>query len=81
MSKYKLAKIISRSGDNYDFCSKDLEKALERIKNKRIIDIGFIDEYQEGGLTIDYAEEHEDRRIVIGFNELGAWLVWEGQTG
>ena len=43
-----------------------------------IQNVGFHPKAQEGGLTIDYSKDGEDRRIVLGFNELGLWREWEG---
>lgn len=37
----------------------------------------------EGGLTIDYEEIEgaKVKRIILGYNDLGTWIVWHGVTG
>lgn len=76
MNRYKLAQIVPISDDHE---TKELESELNKLRGKKIIDIGFIKECPEGGLTIDYIEAQKKNRIVIGFNELGAWLTWKGE--
>lgn len=54
-------------------------KDFEKLKNKKIVDIGFIKGVSiEGGLAIDYEDAGEIKRIVMGFTELGAWVEWHG---
>jgi hypothetical protein len=56
-----------------------LYDSFKKIKGSKIIDIGFHPLYTEGGLTIDFIkpDSEEKCRIVIGFNDLGAWVVKE----
>ena len=58
---------------------KELEESFEHMQGAKIIEMGFIEEQSEGGLTIDYMKENKLYRIVIGFNELGMWQVWQGK--
>ena len=72
----KLIKLITET-DNYE--DKVLYQELSKIKGSEVIDIGFHPLYKEGGLTIDFKKPNSDKinRIVIGFNELGAWIAKE----
>jgi hypothetical protein len=68
------------------FCNADLKisediKVLEALKGKTIMDVGFIQEKAEGGLTLDYKDGEKIKRIVLGYNELGMWIVWQGVKG
>jgi len=59
---------------------------LSQLKGKKIVDIGFLthdspNESIEGGLTIDYIDENKVKRMILGHNELGMWLSWNGEKG
>ena len=54
---------------------------LEDLKAKTIVDIGFVQGATEGGLTIDYKDGPDIKRIVVGYNDLGTWLAWQGIKG
>jgi hypothetical protein len=54
---------------------------LNQLKGKQILDIGFLDSVREGGLTIDYSDQNKEKRMILGFNELGMWLHWNGEKG
>lgn len=41
--------------------------------------IGFHPEVREGGLTIDYEKKSVKKRIILGYNDLGTWIVWQGE--
>jgi hypothetical protein len=58
--------------------NKDIPEEIYNLKGKTITDIGFIDEEVEGGLTVDYKEGDTIKRLVLGYNELGTWLIWHG---
>jgi len=62
--------------DEKDDCT-----ALLDLKGKTVVDIGFAQADVEGGLTIDYREGNEIKRIVLGHNDLGTWVAWQGIKG
>ena len=62
-----------------DTSEKELIESFEHMLGSKVIDIGFIEEQSEGGLTIDYMKDDKKYRLVIGFNELGMWQVWQGK--
>lgn len=64
---------------NADLFLDEQTKDFEKLKNKKIIEIGFIKGVPiEGGLAIDYEDDNKIKRIVMGFTELGAWIQWHG---
>ena len=73
-----MAKLITKTEtDNHEDIT--LFKELSKLKGSEVVDVGFHPAYKEGGLTIDFKKENSDKvnRIVIGFNELGSWIVEE----
>ena len=55
---------------------------MDDLKGAIITNIGMLDPSQladiiEGGLTIDYTKDGADKRIILGFNELGMWVDWQ----
>jgi hypothetical protein len=68
------------NGFLYEILDEDLLGVVE-LKGKTILNIGFIKEPVEGGLTIDYKDGKKIKRIVLGFNELGMWTAWQGFKG
>jgi hypothetical protein len=63
-----------------DFSEKQ-DPDLSFLKGKQIINIGFINGKVEGGLAIDYIDDKENKRVVLGFNDLGMWKEWVGVVG
>jgi hypothetical protein len=60
-------------------------KDFDKLKNKKIVDIGFVKGAGvEGGLCIDYEDLEKittTRRMVLGFTELGMWVEYDGEKG
>lgn len=54
------------------------ELDLSDLKNAHINEIGFHPEAKEGGLTFDYEKDGIKKRIILGYNELGTWIEWQG---
>jgi hypothetical protein len=49
---------------------------LSFLNGKEIVKVGFLSiDSREGGLTIDYKDGEEIKRLVLGFNDIGAWIV------
>lgn len=58
------------------------ELDLSDLIGATIQDIGFHPEAKcEGGFTIDYTRNGKEKRVILGFNELGMWKQWEGEKG
>lgn len=58
------------------------ELDLSNLIGATIQDIGFHPEAKcEGGFTIDYTQNGDEKRVIFGFNELGMWKQWEGKRG
>lgn len=56
----------------------DMEGA-ESIIGKKVVDIGILEDSDiEGGLAIDYEDEGEIKRYILGFTELGCWTEFNG---
>jgi len=72
--------------NNKDYISAEISledpqtNALKSLIGKQIVDIGFV-KGVEGGLCIDYKEEKQVKRCILGFNELGMWIEWHGEKG
>lgn len=66
-----------------DVCTED---GLEDLVGKKILNIGLM-KGVEGGLTIDYVtptgpvKDPGIKRIVLGFNDNGTWVIWHGVKG
>lgn len=67
--------IKSRSDSEED---REMSLALNDLIGCEIIDTGFIGEIREGGLTIDYIKEGQKKRLVLGYNDLGEWVWFNG---
>ena len=75
-----------------DFTSNDIDRsdvpALQELIGAKILDIGFHRQAREGGLVINYMPKGEgkmvdgvavfpeEKRIVLGFTELGMWCEY-----
>jgi hypothetical protein len=60
-----------------------IDKLSFELKGSTIIDVGFIPfmegGFQEGGLTFDYMKDGVEKRIILGYTELGQWVEWCGE--
>lgn len=57
-------------------------KGIEELIGCQISDIGLLTEDSpEGGLAIDYIQDNQEKRIILGFTELGMWVDWQGEKG
>jgi hypothetical protein len=66
------------------FSSLGTENAFEfpELVGAKIVDFGFHPSATEGGLGIDYiTPDGLERRLVLGFNDLGMWTIWHGDVG
>ena len=61
-------------GDN-----KDIELVLKRMIGSKVVGTGSLDYIWECGLYIDYEKEGEVHRFVMGCNELGSWIEYDGK--
>ena len=52
--------------------------ALKKTVGATITDAGFLDGSREGGLTLDYDKDGVEMRLVLGYNDLGEWVEWQG---
>lgn len=80
--KYKKASILSPESfpDHASFGhDKSVAKALHDLNGSEVIKAGFIPKHGEGGLTIDYKKSGTEKRLVIGYNELGDWIDYYGE--
>lgn len=75
MSEYR--KLPIRKASNGLYGHSPLPE-LDDLMGASVLDVGFHPSCQEGGLTIDYRKDGKDRRIVIGYTELGTWVEWQG---
>lgn len=53
---------------------------LKKLIGRKIVDVGFYPDI-EGGLTLEYQDEGDIKRIILGFTELGMWVHWHGIKG
>ena len=65
---------------------KDSE-VFDFLRGKRIIQVGFLSReslpegYDECNFAIDYEDGIEERRVILGYNDLGLWKAWDGEVG
>lgn len=78
--------LVLKKDDVYD--DERLFAALKDLEGAKVIDVGFVDNSKlehketEGGLAFDYIRnDRPKQRLVLGFNELGMWVIWQGQKG
>lgn len=55
--------------------------SLSFLNGKKIVKIGFADCKIEGGLMIDYLDGDIEKRLILGYTELGEWIEWKGLKG
>jgi len=77
MSKY-LKELIGRSGGYSE--STQVNSVLNKMIGSEIINAGFVEGISEGGMAFDFKKNGIVRRVVFGYNELGEWIYFEGNT-
>ena len=84
-AKWDEAKI--KKCNKNDCATRDMMK-IDDLIGCKITNIGMIDEKTlelndkyfgvEGGFVIDYEKNGKEKRVVLGFTELGMWTYWQG---
>ena len=59
--------------------NEEIELALREMENSRIVETGSIDCIAECGLYLDYEKDSTIYRIVLGYNDLGGWVEYNGK--
>jgi len=67
-----------RFGVEHPLESLQVDKALRNMIDSEIKNVGFIKGELEGGLTFDYNKDGNIFRLVLGYNELGEWVIYHG---
>ena len=54
--------------------------SLASMIGSRIVAAGYVPGEPEGGLGFDYVKRGRTYRLVLGYNDLGTWVKYEGET-
>lgn len=60
-------------------------KGLQALVGARVVAVGFhagISEKDgEAGIAFDYEKAGQPHRVILGYNEIGEWIIWQGPIG
>jgi len=57
----------------------EIQVVLNKMVCSKIIDTGTIECISECGIYFDYEKDEEVHRFVLGYNDLGGWIEYDGK--